>query len=135
MSLFPYWSDKQEKKKKAHLEGPEQDHVVTEGTAAEACATVQSSSSVGGVVWQGEGVLVGQHARYSQNRVQTLEHYRTQHHLPQVGLNGEVSQVASQLRQLLMLVHGIHGLNTRYTETAAVAAVVLKGHRATSQVF
>lgn len=84
--------------------------MVTEGTAAEACATVQSRSSVGGVVRQGEGVLVGQRARYGQNWVQTLEHYGTQHHLPQVGLNGEVSQVESQLRQLLMLVHGIHCL-------------------------
>lgn len=105
-----------EKEIKTHLEGPEQGHVVTEGTAAEACATVQSSSSVGGMIRQAEGVLVGQRAGYSQNRVQTLQHYSTQHHLPQVGLDGEVSQVESQLGQLLMLVHGIHGLNTRCTK-------------------
>lgn len=121
------------KNEKTHLEGPEQCHVVTEGIAAEACATVQSRSSVSGVVRQDEGVLVGQRARYGQNRVQTLEHYSTQHHLPQVGFNAEVSQVESQLRQLLTLVHGVHGLNTRYT--VAVAAVVVKGHTTSNQVF
>lgn len=85
--------------------------MVTERVCSETLAAVQSSSPLRAFTRKDERVTIGHGAGNSENGVKTLEHYGTQHHLAQVRLHGQISQVVAQICQVFLVVQSSYFLS------------------------
>lgn len=84
--------------------------MIAEGVGREAFPAQHGHPLLRGLRGQHKRLSVRQRAGDGEDGIQTLQNHSAQDHLPQMRLDGQVSEVIAQLGQILPGVHGIDGL-------------------------